>query len=248
MLSTCIDHLKAQPFWVLLLLSIGFLSFFNNSVLLLKWTFTTFFRHPRKLAHYGSWALITGSTDGIGKAFAHELAKKGLHLILVSRNSQKLEQVSAEIQAQFPKTRIKNVALDFSGDIDSGVQEIKDMVKGLDVGVLINNVGVTYPGARFFHEVDEDVWMNVVKVNIKGTTLVTKAVLPGMIKRKRGAVVSIGSGAAIVVPSHPLYAVYAATKAYAHIAPIFLHFFFFFFFSSPTTPIYNCIFNLQFRT
>ncbi|KAL3501073.1 hypothetical protein ACH5RR_035522 [Cinchona calisaya] len=95
----------------------------------------------------------------------------------------------------------------------NGILEIEKVIKGLDIGVLINNVGVTYPGARFFHEVDEEVWMNVVRVNLEGTTLVTKAVLPGMITKKRGAIVNIGSAAAIVIPSHPLYAIYAATKA-----------------------------------
>jgi 17beta-estradiol 17-dehydrogenase / very-long-chain 3-oxoacyl-CoA reductase len=54
---------------------------------------------------------------------------------------------------------------------------------------------------------------NLIHVNVVGTTKVTQAVLPGMLKRKKGAIVNIGSGAAIVIPSDPLYAVYAATKA-----------------------------------
>ncbi|GFY91486.1 beta-ketoacyl reductase 2 [Actinidia rufa] len=65
----------------------------------------------------------------------------------------------------------------------------------------------------FFDEVEEEVWRRVVRVNLEGTTRVTRAVLPGIIERRRGAIVSIGSGAASVVPSHPLYAIYAATKA-----------------------------------
>ncbi|KAM3202747.1 hypothetical protein P3L10_030372 [Capsicum annuum] len=87
-------------------------------------------------------------------------------------------------------------------------------IEGLDIGVLINNVGVTYPGAMFFHEVDENIWKNVVKINLEGTNLVTMAVLPGMIRRRKGVIVNMGSGASIVVPSHPLYSIYAATKAY----------------------------------
>lgn len=57
--------------------------------------------------------------------------------------------------------------------------------------------------------------MNLVRVNVEGTTHVTRAVVHGngMVARGRGAVVNIGSGASVVVPSHPLYAVYAATKA-----------------------------------
>uniref|UniRef100_A0A5B7CCQ6 Uncharacterized protein n=1 Tax=Davidia involucrata TaxID=16924 RepID=A0A5B7CCQ6_DAVIN len=215
MLSTCIDHLKTQPSWILFLSSLGFLSLFKHSTSLLKWLFITLLRPPKNLKNYGSWALITGPTNGIGKAFAFQLAQKGLNLILVGRDSHKLKSVSSEIQAKYPKTQIKAVELDFSaGDIETGVRAVEEAVKGLDVGVLINNVGVTYEAARFFHEVDEGVWMNVVRVNVVGTTWVTRAVLPGMLKREKGAIVNIGSGAAIVVPSHPLYAIYAATKTY----------------------------------
>lgn len=212
--SACINHLAAQPLWLLLISSLGFLSLLNLSLSFLNWVYATFLRPPKNLSEkYGSWALITGATDGIGKAFAYQLAKQGLNLILVSRNPSKLKTVSSEIQAEFPETKIKTVVFDFSGEIVSGIHLIKDAIKGLDVGVLINNVGVTYPEARFFHEVDEQIWMGIVRVNLEGTTRVTRAVLPEMLRRKRGAIVNIGSGAAIVVPSHPLFTIYAATKA-----------------------------------
>ncbi|KAJ0792098.1 putative very-long-chain 3-oxoacyl-CoA reductase [Helianthus annuus] len=85
--------------------------------------------------------------------------------------------------------------------------------ENLDVGILVNNVGVTYPVARYFHEVEQDDWMKAMKVNVEGTSLVTKTVIEGMHGRKRDALVNIGSGDAFVVPSHPLYAIYAASKA-----------------------------------
>ncbi|KAL6983809.1 Oxidoreductases acting on the CH-OH group of donors With NAD(+) or NADP(+) as acceptor [Sarracenia purpurea var. burkii] len=213
MLSTWIANLQYQPPWIFLLSSLGFLSLLKPTFSLLNWLFVTLLRPPKDLKTYGSWALITGSTDGIGKSLAFRLAQSGLNLILVSRNSQKLRSVSREIQAQYPDTNIRVVELDFSGDVAAGVRAVEEEVEGLDVGVLINNVGVTYPAARFFHEVNEEVWMKAVRVNLEGTTRVTRAVLPGMIKRKKGAIVNIGSGAGIVVPSHPLYAIYAATKA-----------------------------------
>ncbi|XP_060215707.1 very-long-chain 3-oxoacyl-CoA reductase-like protein At1g24470 [Lycium barbarum] len=215
MFSTAMDHLKCQPFLILFVSFIGFISFFKNSIVFLRWIFNTFFRTPKNLIQsYGSWALITGSTDGVGKAFAFQLAQKGHNLILVARNFNKLQQVSYEIQVQNPNTKIKIIVVDFSGDVTKGIQEIGKAIKGLDIGVLINNVGVTYRRAMFFHEVDENIWKNLVKVNLEGTTLVTMAVLPGMIRRRKGAIVNMGSGASIVVPSHPLYTIYAATKAY----------------------------------
>lgn len=172
-----------------------------------------FLRPPKNLKKYGSWAVVTGPTDGIGKGFAFQLARKGLNLVLVGRNPDKLKDVSDSIMAKYGQTQIKTVVVDFSGDLDEGVKRIKGAIEGLEVGVLINNVGVSYPYARYFHEVDEKLLADLLKVNIEGTTKVTQAVLPVMIQRKKGAIVNIGSGAAIVVPSDPLYAVYAATKA-----------------------------------
>lgn len=230
MFSTSIHHhhdLNKQTLWINLLLLIGTLCIFKNFILLLRWIFVAFFRPTKNLKKsYGSWAVITGCTDGIGKAFAFQLAQKGLNLILVGRNSEKLKEVSAAIRSETAnRLMIKLVVVDFSSsssDDDDGrrrrrsccwVDEFEKAIKGLDIGILINNVGVTYPAARFFHEVEEEVWMNVVRVNLVGTTLVTKAVLPRMLEKKRGAIVNLGSGASIVVPSHPLYAIYAATKA-----------------------------------
>ncbi|KAI3720379.1 hypothetical protein L6452_21295 [Arctium lappa] len=208
-----------QPSWLIFffLSFLGFLSLSKLIFTLLKWVFTTFLRPPKTLTNYGSWAIVTGATDGIGKAFAFQLAQKGLNLILVSRNLTKLKGVSDEISSEHPATLIKIFRVDFSGDdVAAGVREMKEVIEceGLDVGVLVNNVGVTYPLARYFHEVEEEVWMRVMKVNVEGTSLVTKSVIGRMVERKKGAIVNIGSGAAIVVPSHPLYAIYAASKAY----------------------------------
>ncbi|KAL8254302.1 hypothetical protein R6Q59_032523 [Mikania micrantha] len=209
-----LEALKTQPLWFIILFGLGSLSFLKISVSFLIWVYVSFLRPPKNIKKYGSWALVTGSTDGIGKAFAFELAKKGLNLILVGRNPKKLEDVSSEIQSKSPKTQIKNVVFDLTGDLSDGIKKINEAIEGLDVGVLINNAGISYPYARFFHEVDDELLNHLIKVNVEGTTKVTQAVLPGMLQRKKGAIVNIGSGAAIVIPSDPLYAVYAATKAY----------------------------------
>ncbi|CAA0833732.1 Very-long-chain 3-oxoacyl-CoA reductase-like protein [Striga hermonthica] len=203
-----------SPFWILFTSSVGFVYLIKSSILFLKWIWGSFFRASKDLKSYGSWALVTGSTDGIGKAFAFKLAENGLKLVLVSRDSGKLERISKEIKEKNPLTDIKTLEVDFSGDAAWGAARVKEAVKGLDIGVLINNVGVTYPRATFFHDVDERIWMNLVRVNVESTSYVTKAVVPGMVARGRGVIVNMGSGASLVVPSHPLYAVYAATKAY----------------------------------
>ncbi|XP_004502349.1 very-long-chain 3-oxoacyl-CoA reductase 1-like [Cicer arietinum] len=209
-----ISKLKTQPFWFIILFALGLLTILRFTLTFLNWLYVNFLRPSKDLKKYGSWALVTGPTDGIGKSFAFQLASKGLNLILVGRNPDKLKDVSDSIQAKFGNTQVKTIVVDFAGDLDEGVQRIRETIEGLDIGVLINNVGISYPYAKFFHEVDEELLKNLIKVNVVGTTKVTQAVLPGMLKRKKGAIVNIGSGAAIVIPSDPLYAVYAATKAY----------------------------------
>ncbi|XAR64451.1 Very-long-chain 3-oxoacyl-CoA reductase [Bertholletia excelsa] len=215
MFSSYIHHLKSQPTWILFLSSLGLLSVLKLTFSLIKWVFILLLRPPRNLkAQYGPWAVVTGATDGIGKAFAVELAKTGLNLILTSRSADKLESLSRDIQTRYPNTQIRVVAVDFSDDIAIVESSAAAAAEGVEVGVVVNNVGVTYTAARYFDEVEEEVWRRVVRVNLEGTTRVTRALLPGMVKRRRGAIVNIGSGAGIVVPSHPLFAVYAATKAY----------------------------------
>lgn len=211
--SWFLTMLTTQPAWFLALFAMGCLSLVRHMILICDWLYIHFLRPGKNLKKYGSWALVTGPTDGIGKGFSFELAKRGLNLVLVGRNPDKLKDVSDSIKAKCPQTQIKSVVVDFSGDLDEGVQRIKETIEGLDVGLLINNVGISYPYARFFHEVDEDLLKDLIKINVEGTTKVTQAVLPGMLKRKKGAIVNIGSGAAIIIPSDPLYSVYAASKA-----------------------------------
>ncbi|GMH31098.1 hypothetical protein Nepgr_032941 [Nepenthes gracilis] len=214
MAFSLIDSLKTQPTWVLVLFAFGCLTVSKTLLAALRWVYVCFFRPPKNLKKYGSWALVTGPTDGIGKGFAFQLARVGLNLVLVGRNPDKLRDISDSIRVRYGKTQIKTVVVDFCGDLSEGIKRITEAIEGVDVGVLINNVGNSYPYARFFHEVDDELLNNLIKVNVEGTTRVTQAVLPVMIKRRKGAIVNIGSGAATVIPSDPLYAVYAATKAY----------------------------------
>ncbi|XP_030527739.1 very-long-chain 3-oxoacyl-CoA reductase-like protein At1g24470 [Rhodamnia argentea] len=213
----CMNHPhenKAQYPWIFLLSSLGFIVLLKHTLSFLQWVHSTFLRPSKDLVKYGPWALVTGCTNGIGRALAFRLAQRGLNLVLVSRNHEKLKTVSHEIETNFLGIQTRIVAVDFSKDASSCIWSIEEAIRGLDIGVLINNVGITYPRACFFHEVEERVWREIVRVNVEGTARATRVVVPGMVQRRRGAVVSIGSGAATVVPSHPLFTSYAATKAF----------------------------------
>ncbi|XP_044959993.1 very-long-chain 3-oxoacyl-CoA reductase 1-like [Hordeum vulgare subsp. vulgare] len=175
-------------------------------------------RRPKDLRHrYGAWAVVTGPTSGIGRSMSLELARRGLNLVLVGRDPAKLRDISETISGAHA-VQTKTVLFDFSlvsaAQGDEAMRRLREAVAGLDVGLLVNNAGVAKPGAMYLHEADVEAWARMIRVNVLALTEVTAAVLPGMVRRGRGAVVNLGSGSASVLPSFPLYSVYAATKRY----------------------------------
>ncbi|KAI4975482.1 hypothetical protein ZWY2020_049089 [Hordeum vulgare] len=175
-------------------------------------------RRPKDLRHrYGAWAVVTGPTSGIGRSMSLELARRGLNLVLVGRDPAKLRDISETI-SRAHAVQTKTVLFDFSlvsaAQGDEAMRRLREAVAGLDVGLLVNNAGVAKPGAMYLHEADVEAWARMIRVNVLALTEVTAAVLPGMVRRGKGAVVNLGSGSASVLPSFPLYSVYAATKRY----------------------------------
>jgi 17beta-estradiol 17-dehydrogenase / very-long-chain 3-oxoacyl-CoA reductase len=206
----------AHPWWALALAALGFLLTARAAARLALWLHAAFLRPARPLRRrYGAWAVVTGATDGIGRALAFRLAAAGLGVVLVGRSAEKLAAVSADITKKHPAgAQVRTFVLDFAAeDLAAKVGALGELVGTLDVGVLVNNAGACYPYARYFHEVDEALMRNLIRLNVEAVTRVTHAVLPGMVERGRGAVVNIGSGASAILPSDPLYTVYAATKA-----------------------------------
>uniref|UniRef100_A0A0E0K1Z3 B-keto acyl reductase n=1 Tax=Oryza punctata TaxID=4537 RepID=A0A0E0K1Z3_ORYPU len=218
MAGTCAhaEFFRAQPAWALALAGVGLLAAARAALRLALWLYAAFLRPGKPLRRrYGAWAVVTGATDGIGRAMAFRLAASGLGLVLVGRSPEKLASVSEEIRGRYPKVEVRTFVLDFAAEgLAAGVEGLREAIRGLEVGVLVNNAGVSYPYARYLHEVDEELMRTLIRVNVEGVTRVTHAVLPGMVERKRGAIVNIGSGSSSVMPSDPLYSVYAATKAY----------------------------------
>jgi 17beta-estradiol 17-dehydrogenase / very-long-chain 3-oxoacyl-CoA reductase len=97
---------------------------------------------------------------------------------------------------------------------DEAIRRLREAVKGLDVGLLVNNAGVAEPCCVYLHEADVEGLVRMIRVNLSALTQVTAAVLPGMLDKGRGAIVNIGSASAVALPSFPLNSVYAATKRY----------------------------------
>nr|CAD1820334.1 unnamed protein product [Ananas comosus var. bracteatus] len=223
-MTIIINHLRGLPSWLLLLSILGLFSLVSNLLVpLLKWLYAAFLRPRKDLARsYGSWAVVTGATDGIGRAVAFQLAcGGGLHLLLVGRNPAKLRQVAADIAAACgggggggSLVKMRTVVIDLAGDAAEGRRRLERAIEGLDVGVLVNNAGTTHPSAAYAHEMPEEAWQRIVKVNVEATTWVAHTVIRRMVEKGRGAVVNIGSASGTALPSFPFHAIYSATKAY----------------------------------
>jgi len=160
---------------------------------------------------YGEWAIVTGASDGIGKEFAKQLAAKGLNVVLVSRSLDKLESVANEIQKKY---KVKTIIVDV--DFTKGLEiydTIQQKIKNLDVGILVNNVGIGYPGPLHFHELavrDNFLW-DIIACNVISISFMTKQVIQGMLKKKCGLILNTSSLAGTI----PLpVCLYSATKAY----------------------------------
>uniref|UniRef100_A0A1B6HER9 Steroid dehydrogenase n=2 Tax=Homalodisca liturata TaxID=320908 RepID=A0A1B6HER9_9HEMI len=178
---------------------------------LLKWIYKGVKASSFRLEETGRWAVITGATDGIGKAFAEALAEKGMDVVLISRTMSKLETVAKEIRDEY-HVNTKVIAADFTADdiYDNIRKELSD----LDIGVLVNNVGIAHPYPDRFLDLPghDRVFRDMIQCNVTGVMAMCLVVLPGMCERRRGAIVNVGSMSAEM--PNPMFTVYAATKAF----------------------------------
>ncbi|KAM8983607.1 inactive hydroxysteroid dehydrogenase-like protein 1 isoform 2-T4 [Ara ararauna] len=163
------------------------------------------------LAIVGAWYTIRKcSTDGIGKAYAEELAKRGVSIILISRNKEKLEAVSKSISETY-KVETDFIVADFSKGREP-YPAIKEALKDREIGILVNNVGMFYSYPDYFTSLSEDMLWDMININIASANMMTHIVLPGMVEKKKGAIVNVSS-ASCCQPT-PMLTIYGASKTY----------------------------------
>ncbi|KAI1086398.1 short chain dehydrogenase [Rostrohypoxylon terebratum] len=166
----------------------------------------------RKYGKKGTWAVVTGASDGLGKEFATQLAARGFNLILVSRTLSKLEALSQELEKKFPGLQTKVLDMDFSADDDADYARLAKLITGLDIGILINNVGQSHSIAVPFLLTEQKELEDIVTINCLGTLKVTQVVASGMEARKRGLILTMGSFGGWI-PT-PYLATYSGSKAF----------------------------------
>ncbi|CAD8162821.1 unnamed protein product [Paramecium pentaurelia] len=159
----------------------------------------------------GCWALVTGATDGIGKGFCQQLAQQGVNICIVARNKSKAENLIEELKKVNDKPQYKIVIADFQNCLqESFFQKIYQEVKDLDIGLLINNVGVLTVGE--FHKTSDIDQQNQIIINCIPVVFMTKYLLPILKKRQRSGVICLSSLTGRF--AYPYYQVYCATKAF----------------------------------
>jgi len=154
-------------------------------------------------------ALITGASSGIGKDLAYIHAEKGCDLIIVARREDQLVKLKSELEENH-KVSVKIITKDLIAP--NACQEIHDEIKreGINIEYLINNAG--FGGHGYFHEQDSEYQQDMIDLNVKALTELSRLFLPWMVERNSGRILNVASTAGLV--PGPLQATYFATKAY----------------------------------
>lgn len=161
-----------------------------------------------KLKRYGDTALITGATSGIGRAFAQSLAETGMNLVLVARSQDNLDALKADLESK-AGIRVLPIAQDISKPEASARIAHKVSETGWRVDLLINNAG----GGRYcwFEKQPEEQISQTFLLNSYAPIMLTRHFLPGMLRRKRGAIIIVSGILADF--SAPFFSAYSASKA-----------------------------------
>jgi len=177
-----------------------------------------FIRKPLNLTERygeGSYALITGATDGIGKEFCIQLAKLKFNLILVSRNIEKLKNVSDELKKKY--INLKTILIEFDFSKKFSIKDYENYfvnnndIKNLDISILINNIGISQ--RELFSNYTLEFIMDTININIVSQSLLNKIFINKFLNRnKKCAIISMSSYSATL----PLIlsSIYCASKIY----------------------------------
>lgn len=136
-------------------------------------------------------ALITGAATGLGKAIAHRLAEEGCHVVLADRDKARLSKVTAEFKQQSLVASEHPLDIAQEASVKTLIQYLTEEHGRLDV--LVNSAGVVGPNGKKITDVSLDEYEQTYQVNLRGSFLITKHVLPLMEKHDYGRILLIAS-------------------------------------------------------
>jgi len=141
----------------------------------------------------GRVAVVTGAAQGIGRAIADALCASGTRTALADLDFPKAELSARQMQASGGDVRPFNLDVSSADQVTQLVRDVEDLWGAVDI--LVNNAGIV--GRRAIPELSADEWDKTLDVNLRGTFLMSQAVLPGMKHRRCGAIVNISSLSAL---------------------------------------------------
>jgi uncharacterized protein len=156
---------------------------------------------------YGPWAVVTGASSGIGRAMVMRLAEAGLNLVLIGRNRAGLEQLAADLTAQYD-IEVRGIGLDLA--METGVEPLAAATRDLDVGLLVAAAGFGTSGSFLAAQLAQEVEM--LDVNCRAMLGLSWYFGRRFAHRGRGGMVLMSS--IVGFQGAPFAAHYAATKAY----------------------------------
>jgi short-subunit dehydrogenase len=159
-------------------------------------------------SQYGPWGVVAGGSDGVGVAFAHEIASRGINVVLVARRVEVLEAAAEDVRTRHG-VEVRAVPLDLSNA--GAMSELATTTSDLEVGLFVYNAGGDDRSAAFL---DKDLSNHLALVHRNCTSVIDAAYRFGapMVDRGRGALVLVTSGAAWA--GGATLAAYGATKAF----------------------------------
>jgi short-subunit dehydrogenase len=156
---------------------------------------------------YGIWALVTGASSGIGRAFANQLAQQGIDLILVARREERLNQIADSLEADY-HINTKVLALDLANE--TGRRALYDQTSELDIGLIVAAAGFGTSGRFTESNIDQE--LELIEVNCKSVIDQCHHFANRFKARGGGGIILFSS--IVAFQGVPFSANYAASKAY----------------------------------
>lgn len=156
---------------------------------------------------YGPWALVTGAAQGMGEAFAEQLAERGVNIVLVDRQAEVLASSASKLREKY-EVKFREVVVDL--ETPDFMEKLGSETDDLEIGMLVANAALGHVGS--FPDIELEAMLSGIDVNVKAALILSHTFCQGMIARRRGGIILLASSSGYL--GTPYVANYCATKAY----------------------------------
>ncbi len=158
---------------------------------------------------YGPWALVVGGSDGLGAAFVHQIAARGINCVIVARRQNVLDALAVDVRREH-RVEVRTASIDLAAD--GAAAALAAAVAGIDLGLVVFNAGAEASGSTFLESPLEH-WRAINRRNIDTLTEALHSFGSRLAAQRRGGIVIVGSIAALGGGARS--GIYSATKGYA---------------------------------